>query len=158
MKKLQMMFVGVLGVAASGLAMAAPIPIGAGGDTLNILQCTQLANDTRLTLSANVVGAADCDDATFIGFSACHSSGLSADRSASVAPTAPVIAGGTPTCTAPLTLTGTGVDQRCTGAVSGSSFPTATTGQGTVISRFPGADCTATAVATEATAAVDELE
>lgn len=157
MKKLQMMFVGVLGVAASGLAMAAPIAIGAGGGTLTILQCTQLANDTALTLSANVIGAADCDDATFIGISACHSSGLSANRSASVAPTAPVAPATTPTCTAPLVLTGAGAAQRCTGTVSGSSFPTATTGQGTVISRFPGADCSAAAVAAEATAAVGEL-
>lgn len=157
MKKLQMMFVGVLGVAASGVAMAAPVAIGAGGTTLTILQCTQLANDTRIVLSANVAGAADCDDATFIGLSACHSSGLSASRSASVAPTPPVAPATTPTCTAPLTLTGTAPDQRCTGTVTGSSFPTATTGQGTVISRFPGADCTASDVASEATAAVSEL-
>lgn len=158
MKKLQMMFVGVLGVAASGMAMAAPIPVGAGGTTLNMTtQCTQLANNTRIVLSANVAGAVDCDDATFIGLSACHASGLQVNRNVSVAPTPPVAPATVPTCTAPLTLTGTAPDQRCTGAVTGSSFPTATTGQGTVISRFPGADCSATAVAAEATAAVDEL-
>lgn len=158
MKKLQMMFVGVLGVAASGMTMAAPIAIGAGGTTLTILQCTQLANDTNVVLSANVAGAADCDDATFIGLSACHSSGLQASRSANVAPTAPVAPATVPTCTAPLTLTGTAPNQRCTGTVTGASFPTATTGQGTVISAFPGAACTPAAVAGEATKAVAALQ
>lgn len=157
MKKLQMMLVGVLGVAASGMAMATPIAVGAGGTTLNMTQCPQLANNTRIVLSANVAGAVDCDDATFIGLSACHSSGLQVNRNVSVAPTPPVAPAIVPTCTAPLTLTGTAPNQRCTGAVTGASFPTATTGQGTVISRFPGAACSAGTVATESTAAVADL-
>lgn len=158
MKKLQMMIVGVLGVAASGMTMAAPIPVGAGGATLTLVGCPQLASETRIVLSANVVGAVDCDDGTFIGISACHASGQTSSREVSVAPTPPVAPSTTPTCTAPLALQAVGQTQRCVGLGSGAAVPTATTGQGTVISRYPGAICSASAVAGESTAAVAELE
>lgn len=162
MKKIHTLLVGVLGLAASGAVSAAPILLGAGGATLTILQCTQLSNDTRIVLSANVRGAADCDDATIIGLSACHATGLSASRSADVAPTSTTNPDGSSSlsCTAPLTLTGTAPNQRCTGAVTGSAFPSATTAQGTVISRFPGADCddAGANVSTEVTAAVADAQ
>jgi hypothetical protein len=144
MKKIQLMLVGVLGLTASGLSSAVEV-MGAGGATLTILACPQLANDTRVVLSANVRGAYDCDtDAVIVGISACHATGLTAGRSADVAPTAPPAGspvGTPPTCTAPLTLTGQAPNERCTGTVEGATFPTATTGQGTVISAFPGQDC-----------------
>ena len=143
MKNLKMMFVGLVSMASAGVVSAAPIVLGAGGGTATILQCTQLSNDTRIVLSANVRGAIDCDDDTIIGVSACHATGLTANRSADVAPTSTTDAAGVTTlsCTAPLTLTGTAPNQRCTGTVTGSAFPSATTAQGTVISRFPGQPC-----------------
>lgn len=163
MKNFQMMFIGMLGLAASSVVSAAPIVMGAGGTTLTILQCAQFSNDTRIVLSANVRAAADCDDTTIVGISACHATGLTASRSADVAPTSttdPVSGNTTLSCTAPLTLTGTSPNQRCTGAVTGSAFPSATTAQGTVISRFPGADCDAAGAnaATQATAAVADAQ
>jgi hypothetical protein len=94
--------------------------------------CDLLANDIDIILSANVIGGIQCDEANnFIAISVCHSSGLVAERSAVVTEDdsgviCTVVQGG----------------ENCVQTVTGASFPTATTNNGTVNSRFPGSTCT----------------
>lgn len=158
MKKIQKILIGMLAVvslAAAGNASA--IDLDQSANTITKLDCTQLANDVTIILTSGVVGSVDCTTNTddFIGMSVCHTSGLKSSRT-EAEPTIPDTSTtpATPTCPSFGSLTQVGDTTQCVGVVEGSAFPTATTSQGTVTSRFPGADCGLGTVATEATASI----
>lgn len=152
MKKIQLLLIGLVSLMAAGTSSAAPVALGSGSNPVTMLQCTQLANDISLVLTRSVLGAIDCDDATIIGLSLCHETGLTISRTASEAPTAGANPGDPATCPAGMQMND--AETLCIGTVTGAAFPSATTAQGTVSSRYPGGDCDAANAATESTAAV----
>lgn len=142
MKKLPLMVAGFCGFMASGLAMAAYPQLAGGPNDVTMVNCSLLANDIELVLSNNVVGGMACNTTTaVVALSACHTSGQTASRSA-VVTTNP---DGTVKCTVAEGTT-------CVETVTGSSFPTASTAQGTVSNQFGGA-CSDTAATAKATTA-----
>jgi len=117
-------------------AASAAIPLTSGKNTVKMTDCSLFANDVDVVLSANVVGGVQCDDVNnFIAVSVCHTSGLVAERSAVVTTDATGVI-----CTV---VAGT---EDCVQTVTGSTFPSATTTNGTVTSRFPGNTCSTTNV------------
>lgn len=145
MKKFSLFAVAAFSVAASGAAVAAYPQLTGGPNDVTMVDCSLLANDIQLVLSNNVVGGVQCNTTdNFVAISLCHTSGQSASRSAVVTTDDQ----GNITCTISPT-------ENCVETVSGSSFPTASTLQGTVAVQFPGQACTettATAVADAQTA------
>ena len=128
MKKI---FALVLGIAFSSIASAQVTELNQGKNDYRMTDCTLLANDVVLTLSANVTGAVNCNpDEVFIAMSFCHTSGLVANRSAVVTTDAT----GANVCTVSET-------NKCVQTVKGSSYPSASTQDGTVKSIFPGSTC-----------------
>lgn len=139
MKKVILAAVGVCALMGSGLASA--IDLGGGTNAVPITDCSLLANDVNLIVSNNVVGSLVCDTGTnFAAISLCHTSGQTTSRSAVVT----TDADGNTTCT----ITDT---EKCVEAVTGSSFPSASTRLGTVSQQFPGQDCTVANAQTIAT-------
>lgn len=140
-----------LGLAFSSIAAAQVTGLNSGKNDYRMTDCGLLANDVVLTLSANVTGAVNCNaDEVFVAMSFCHTSGLVANRSAVVT----TDASGTTTCTV-----ADGED--CVETVSGASYPSASTQDGTVKSVFPGQNCSqanAIAVATSFNPPADEGE
>lgn len=152
MKMIQKSLIGLVGLMSVGAASAADVELASGPNQITMLQCTQLANDISLVLSGNVVGGITCDtDATIVGVSVCHLTGLTTERS--VAGASKVGVGVDATCVPGLTEN---ADGTCDGTVSGPAMPTATTAQGTVASRYPGTTCTAANALAEAGVAVSE--
>lgn len=148
MKKIQVMLAALVALMSANAAMATDL--GAGPNTFTMLDCTQLANDINIVISKNVVGGLDCTtDTVIIGLSVCHLTGLTTERSFSVAPTD---VAGTPTCP----QGALNADQTaCEGITTGSAYPTATTASGTVNSQYPGNNCSAANAGNIATAAVE---
>lgn len=121
----------LVGLAASGIASAQVTNLDSGRNAYRMTDCGLLANDIVLTLSANVTGAVNCnDDENFVSLSFCHTSGLVANRSAVVTndETGAVVC----------TVTDT---EDCVQTVSGATFPSSTTADGTVRQIFPGNTC-----------------
>jgi hypothetical protein len=157
MKKIQKIFIGMLAVvslAAAGNASA--IDLDTSSTTITKLDCTQLANDITIILTSGVVGSVDCTSNAndYIGMSVCHTSGLKTSRTEAESTVPDVNDPSIPTCPSFGSLTDVGGVQKCVGVVEGSAFPTATTAQGTVTSRYPGSDCSVGTAGTEATASV----
>lgn len=141
MKKLTLIAAGFCGFMASGLAMAAYPELAGGSNDVTMVNCSLLANDIELVLSNNVVGGMACNTVTaVVALSACHTSGQTASRSAVVTKNPD----GTTKCTVSAT-------EDCVETVTGSSFPTASTAQGTVSNQF-GGDCVDKAATAKATA------
>lgn len=133
MKKLTLIVAGFCGFMASGHALAVYPELAGGPNDVTMVNCTLLANDIQLVLSNNVVGGVACNTTTaVVALSACHTTGQTASRSAVVTTDET----GAVTCTVSATET-------CVETVTGSSFPTASTAQGTVSNQFPGQACTA---------------
>lgn len=144
MKKLTLIVASLCGFAVSGQALAVYPQLAGGPNDVTMVNCTLLANDIQLVLSNNVVGGLACDTATaVVALSACHSTGQTASRSAVVT----LNPDGSVKCTVAAGTT-------CVETVTGSSFPTASTAQGTVSNQFGGAcsDTAATAKAVTAAA------
>lgn len=140
MKKLTLIVAGFCGFMAAGQAFAVYPELAGGPNDVTMVNCTLLANDIQLVLSNNVVGGVACNTATaVVALSACHTTGQTASRSAVVTTDET----GAVTCTVSATET-------CVETVTGSSFPTASTAQGTVSNQFPGAACTAAQAVTTA--------
>lgn len=136
MKKLPLIVAGFCGFMASGMAFAVYPELGGGPNDVTMVDCSLLANDIELVLSNNVVGGVACNTTTnVVALSLCHTSGQTASRSAVVT----TDDAGLVTC-----IVGTPAGETCVETVEGSSFPTASTAQGTVSNQFPGQDCTAT--------------
>lgn len=134
MKKLSLIVAGFCGALASGSAMAVYPELGGGPNNVTMVDCGLLANDIQLVLSNNVVGGVACNTTTaIVALSACHTTGQTASRSAVVTTDET----GAVTCTVSDT-------ENCVETVTGSSFPTASTAQGTVSNQFPGQACSAT--------------
>lgn len=139
MKKITLLLAGLM---ASGMASA--VQLTATGQTVTRVDCALLNEDVQFNLTANVQAGVDCDAQT-IAISTCHIGGRTTSRSAER--NIPV---------------GCDTDPQveCTGTeiitVTGAAMPTATTAAGTVISDYPGVDCTAAAAEANATAAVQE--
>lgn len=152
MKKIKLITIGLVGLMSAGVAGAADVALTTGGNTITAIQCPQLANDISIILSANVVGGITCDtDATIVGLSICHQTGLTTERSVTAQPK--VGAGTNAVCVTGLTEN---QDGTCYGTVTGASVPTATTAQGTVTSRYPGQACTGANALATAVLAVQE--
>lgn len=140
MRKLPLMVAGICGFMASGLVMADYPELTGGRNAVTMVDCSLLANDIELVLSNNVVGGVACNTATaVVALSACHTTGQTASRSAVVT----LNDDGSVKCT----VAG---DETCVETVTGSSFPTASTAQGTVSNQFPGQACTAAQAVTVA--------
>lgn len=119
----------------SPMVTAAPTTLPTTNFDYRITDCSLLANDIRIILTSNVVGTADCNAANNrVALSLCHTSGQSNDRSAVVTDT-----------------DGDGINDcdpatdaaQCVQTVTGSVFPSASTGNGTVVQSFPGQTCSA---------------
>lgn len=137
MKKLTLIVASLCGFAVSGQALAVYPQLGGGPNDVTMVNCTLLANDIQLVLSNNVVGGVACNTGTaVVALSACHTTGQTASRSAVVT---------TNDAGAVICVVGTPAGNTCVKTVTGSSFPTASTAQGTVGNQFPGGDCTAAA-------------
>lgn len=120
--------------------MAVYPELSGGPNDVTMVNCGLLANDIQLVLSNNVVGGVACNAATaIVALSACHTTGQTASRSAVVTTND----AGTVTCTVTAT-------ENCVETVTGSSFPTASTAQGTVSNQFPGQACSAAQAVTVA--------
>ncbi|WP_222909316.1 hypothetical protein [Pseudomonas sp. DNDY-54] len=133
MKKTQLLVTGLCAFMMSGLAHAAYPNLAGGTNNITMVDCELLANDIKVVLSNNVVGGVQCNtDDNFVALSVCHTSGLTASRSAVQTEDA----NGNTICTV-------GPDETCVETVTGASFPTATSARGTVSSQFPGGACTA---------------
>jgi hypothetical protein len=133
MKKMikKTLITGLLGLMSTGASAAFP-DLGGGPNTVTMLQCTQLANDIKIVLTGGVVGSIDCTtDQQIIGLSVCHTSGLTTQRSVAEAP----LDATNQTCAPGLTFNAT--TSKCEGTITGVKFPSATTAQGTVASRYP---------------------
>ena len=142
MKKLPLIVAGFCGIMASGHALAVYPALAGGPNDVTMVNCSLLANDIQLVLSNNVVGGVACNTTSaVVALSTCHTTGQTASRSAVVTQNPD----GTPKCTVSATET-------CVETVTGSSFPTASTAQGTVSNQFGGA-CVDTAATAKATAA-----
>lgn len=142
MKKLTLIVAGFCGFMAAGQAFAVYPELAGGPNDVTMVNCTLLANDIQLVLSNNVVGGVACNTATaVVALSACHTTGQTASRSAVVT---------TDDTGAVICTVGTPAGNTCVQTVTGSSFPTASTAQGTVSNQFPGAACTAAQAVTTA--------
>lgn len=142
MKKLPLIVAGFCGIMASGHALAVYPQLAGGTNAVTMVNCSLLANDIELVLSNNVVGGLACNTTTaVVALSTCHTTGQTASRSAVVTQNPD----GSVKCTV-----GTGVT--CVETVTGSSFPTASTAQGTVSNQF-GGTCVDTAATAKATTA-----
>jgi hypothetical protein len=132
MKKIALLSVALM---ASSGAFAAD-PLTSGPNDYRMTSCSLLANDIRLILTENVVGAVNCDETNnFVALSTCHSSGSTNTRSRVVTKDE----SGAVICTVTESET-------CIQEVSGSQYPSATTVDGTVSSVFPGSNCAADTV------------
>jgi hypothetical protein len=130
MKKTALFFAGLMGLIVSGTSAAQQL--NPGNNDVLMTDCSLLANDITLVMSANVVGGFSCNEAQNIAaVSTCHQNGQTNERSSVVTTT-----NGVATCT----ITST---EDCVSTVSGASFPTASTTDGTVLSEFPGSTCSA---------------
>lgn len=149
MKKFHIMLIGLLSLMVSGTASAIDLSTGQTTD-ITVVQCTQLADDIKIVLSANVTGSVDCtSNGTWAAVSVCHTTGLQSNRSYN----------DTMTSTACSTAGGTydASSGKCSGTTSGSKFPTATTANGTVSSLYPGANCSTSEAANQATTSVNAI-
>ena len=137
MKKIAMVFAGLI---ASGTAIGAPVTFTQSGDytmdnCLNADGLSLLTQDITITLSTGVVAGVDCvvntlDNSKHIAVATCHSSGVTANRTAdhdndvNTAPT----------------------------AVTGAAYPAASTRAGTVQNSYPDSgDCSSANAGTVAT-------
>lgn len=144
MKKLTLIAASFCGFMASGHALAVYPELAGGPNDVTMVNCSLLANDIELVLSNNVVGGVACNTGTaVVALSACHTTGQTASRSAVVT----LNPDGSVKCTVD-TAAGT----TCVETVTGSSFPTASTSQGTVSNQF-GGTCVDTAATAKATTA-----
>ena len=132
MKKIALLIAGLMASTAS-MAAVTTQQLAGGQNAVTMVTCDLLANDITITLTSNVTGGFACDNTNnVVALSVCHTKGLTADRSAVVTQNAD----GSPKCTI---IQGS---ETCVETVTGSSFPSATTENGTVTSHFPGATCT----------------
>jgi len=145
MKTIQLMVAGLVGLMASATVSAEAL--NSGNNDYLMSECTLLANDIKLILSGGVQGDIACDtDVNVVAVSVCHTAGLATSRSTAFKK-GDVISG-TTTCD---------VDEGCVETVTGSAFPSASTANGTVASRYPGNDCTTDNAATETAAIISAL-
>lgn len=143
MKKITLLLAGLM---ASGMASA--VQLDASGDSVTVLDCTLLNEDVIFNLTTGVEGGVMCNN-NGIALSACHTAGRNTTRSAMI-DSAGADCGPAPATPCTGTLVSTPVD--------GAAMPTATTAAGTVISQYPGADCTAAAAEAMATTARDAIQ
>lgn len=138
MKKLPLAVAGFCVFMAAGYASAETTALTGGNNNIILTDCPLLANDITLVLSNNVIGSLKCEDTEDIAaISVCHTKGQQSSRSAVVTLAAD---GVTVVCTVD-------DDEDCIESVAGSTFPTASTGSGTVTQQYPDAECSAAAVA-----------
>ncbi|MFP3874972.1 MAG: hypothetical protein ACLFV1_11025 [Thiohalophilus sp.] len=131
--KMIMIVIGLACFMTAGVASAATVELDddSGKNAFTMVDCNLLANDVDIMLTDGVVGGIDCDeDNNAIGLSTCHTAGLTSERSEDVDGT--------------------------TETVSGASFPSASTLQGTVSSSFPEQSCDVTNAVGAATAKKDK--
>lgn len=106
-----------------------------GNNAVLMTDCNMIANDIVLVMSSNALGAFDCNEANKIfAISACHTAGSSIGRSAVVLDPNNTPADTTDDCVVTAT-------EKCVQTVTGAAFPTASTVNGTVGNRYPGATC-----------------
>ncbi|WP_372865645.1 hypothetical protein [Spongiibacter sp.] len=143
MKKFPLAVAGFCAFMTAGYASAVTTDLAAGNNAIILTDCPLLANDITLVLSNNVVGSLACEPTTSVAaISVCHTKGQKSSRSAVV------------------TLEDDGVTVKCTvsetetciESVSGSTFPTASTGSGQVTQQYPDTECSQTAVTAVANA------
>ena len=146
MKAFKMTVIGLFGLMASGMASAQVAPdydqvLNSGSNNLIMGDCPLLANDIRIILTNGVVGAIACHPGnTTVALSVCHGSGLTSNRSETVARDEPGEGESVGAC--PAGSTDGGVPTApCIATVSGAKFPSASTQRGTVSSLFPDAAC-----------------
>ena len=118
-----------------GLAMAPALGMAqtamTGTTDISTVTCTLFQDNLRVTLSQGVSGAYNCNTATnTFSLAACHTGGRVTSRTSVVQ--VPAGCGGTST----VACTGT-----TTSTVSGSVVPLATTQGGSMVNKFPGANC-----------------
>ena len=117
-------------VSGTAAAVTQDHNLDAGQNPILMTDCTLLANDITVTLSANVTGGLSCDqDDSVVAVSVCHTKGLKSSRSSVVTQTNGVV-----TCTVTTA-------EACINTVSGSSYPTVSTVDGTVAQEYPESAC-----------------
>lgn len=140
MKKITLLLAGLM---ASGMASAVTVDLtdAATNGSVTTVNCTLLNEDVAINLTTGVAAGVGCNT-TVIGIAACHTAGRTTSRSTLQDAAGDACVAGTAGCTSV--------------AVTGPAMPSATTAAGTVISQYPGGDCTGADAATFAESEADD--
>ncbi|TDY01173.1 hypothetical protein [Thiohalophilus thiocyanatoxydans] len=147
MNKIKLIAIGLACLMTAGVASAAQL--SGGSNDYTRVDCDLLANDIKIILTSGVAGGVTCDEANnLVGLSVCHTAGLTTERSATY-DHGDTMSDGTQ-------CDDGGSGDGCSETVTGSGFPSASTANGTVKTRYPGKSCDATNAEQEATDLVAE--
>lgn len=141
MNKIKLIAIGLACFMTAGVASATQLT-GSTNDYTRV-DCSLLANDIEIILTSGVQGGISCDDTNnIVGLSVCHTAGLTTERSAHYESGDTMSDGST--------CDDGGTGDGCDETVTGAGFPSASTANGTVKTRYPGAGCDAANAETEA--------